>query len=525
MRAHLTGVAAAILLTVPGATAQTPPPPPAPTLSNPTLAAIWGEGMDRSRVAALAQVLLDSLGPRLTGTPQSKAASDWVVGTYRSWGIDARAEQYGTWRGWRRGITHLDLVAPRVRSLEATMLGYSPGTSGPLTGQVVLIPHLIGPAALTAFLPTVRGKFVMLTAPESSCRPSSSWEEWADSTSLARRKVIADSTRADWVDRARSTGATTVLEVAKMLEDAGAAGVLSSYWSQGWGVDKVFQASTETIPQVQLSCEDYGLIWRLAANGQGPVVRLEAEAELLGDVPVANTIGMIRGREKPDEYVMLSAHFDSWDGGSGATDNGTGTVMMMEVMRILKQVYPNPKRTILVGHWNGEEQGLNGSSAFAADHPEILARLQVLLNQDDGTGGIDRLTMEGLVGPGPYFKKWMDQIPQELDGKVTLVDPGTPGRGGTDNFSFVCNGAPGFGLNSAGWDYGTYTWHTNRDTYDKIGFEELRRNATLAAMLAYLASEEPEKIPLAKRDLPMDNRSDQPGTWPVCGTPDRSFVR
>ena len=103
-------------------------------------------------------------------------------------------------------------------------------------------------------------------------------------------------------------------------------------------------------PHLDVSCEDYGLLWRLAENEQGPVVRLEAEAEFLGEVPVANTLGMIRGSERPDEYVMLSAHFDSWDGASGATDNGTGTVMMMETMRILRATYPRPRRTILVAH-------------------------------------------------------------------------------------------------------------------------------------------------------------------------------
>ena len=128
-----------------------------------------------------------------------------------------------------------------------------------------------------------------------------------------------------------------------MLEGAGAAGLLSSEWSRGWGVGKVFSAATQAIPQVDVSCEDYGLLWRLAVRGQGPVVRLEAEAEPLGEVPVANTVGVIRGGEFPDEYVLLSAHFDSWDSASGATDNGSGTALMMEAMRILRRVYPRPK--------------------------------------------------------------------------------------------------------------------------------------------------------------------------------------
>ena len=520
MRSTIVTVTAAFLLVAPKAWGQAPP-----SSSDPVLEAIWREGMEKSRVAELAQVLLDSLGPRLAGSPGSEAAANWVIDTYRSWGIEARGEPYGTWRGWRRGTSHVDLMEPRTRTLEATMLAWSPGTQGPVRGSVVALPHLTDTQDLTDFLAEVRGQFVLLTAPEPSCRPEDSWEQWAAPETLARRQVYLDSTRADWIDRALSTGVSSLGEIAEMLEDAGAAALLSSQWSRGWGVNKVFSARTQVIPQVDVSCEDYGLLWRLAVRGQGPVVRLDADAEPLGDVPVANTIGAIRGNQLPDEYVLLSAHFDSWDSASGATDNGSGTVLMMEAMRILQRVYPHPKRTILAGHWNGEEQGLNGSLAFAEDHPEIISGLQVLLNQDDGTGRIDRITMEGIVGAGAYFRTWLANIPEKLTRGITLIDPGTPGQGGTDNWSFICAGAPAFGLNSTSWDYGVYTWHTNRDTYDKLNAEDMRANATLIAMLAYLASEEPDRIPRTKRELPADARTGVPATWPECTDPDRSFVR
>ena len=520
MRSTTSIVIAACLLVAPAARAQDTPPS-----NDPVLEAIWREGTEQSRVAGLAQVLLDSLGPRLTGSPGSEAAANWVIDSYRTWGIEARSEPYGTWRGWRRGTSHLDMVEPRVRTLEATMLAWSLGTQGPVQGSVVALPRLASAQALTDFLAEVPGQFVLLTPPEPSCRPEDNWEEWATPDLLARHQLELDSTRADWIDRARSTGVSSLGEVAQMLEGAGAAGLFSSEWSRGWGVAKVFSARTQVIPHVDLSCEDYGLLWRLAVRGQGPVVRLEAEAEDLGEVPVANTIGVIPGSELPDEYVLLSAHFDSWDGASGATDNGTGTVLMMEVMRILRSVYPNPKRTILAGHWNGEEQGLNGSRAFADDHPEIVSGLQVLLNHDDGTGRIDRITMEGIVGAGAYFRSWIGNIPEDLTREITLVDPGAPGRGETDNWSFVCAGAPAFGLNSASWDYGVYTWHTNRDTYDKLVTDALSANATLIAMLAYLASEEPDRIPRTKRELPIDTATGEPAVWPECTNPDRSFVR
>src|SRR5207253_9632665 len=137
---------------------------------------------------------------------------------------------------------------------------------------------------------------------------------------------------------------------------------------------------------IVVSCEDYGLVARLARTGKSPRLRVNAESEMIGPAPVLSTIAELPGTDHPDEYVVLSAHFDSWDGSSGATDNGTGTLTMMEAMRILKQAYPKPKRTIRVGHWTGEEVGLVGSKAYREDHPEVLAGLQAVFNNDNGTG-------------------------------------------------------------------------------------------------------------------------------------------
>ena len=185
----------------------------------------------------------------------------------------------------------------------------------------------------------------------------------------------------------------------------------SGQGSGGWGVTEIFETYNTVAPAVTLACEDYGLVSRLAENKQTPVLELGLTADLLGEQPAFNTIGMIKGTEKPDEYVMLSAHFDSWDGGSGATDNGTGTMMAMEAMRILKLAYPKPKRTILVGHWASEEQGLNGSRAFTEDHPEVMKGLQALFNQDNGTGRVQSLAGAGLSAMGMHLKTWYGRLP------------------------------------------------------------------------------------------------------------------
>ena len=484
---------------------------------DPVLQQIWTEGQQNSQVVPLAQALLDSIGPRLTGSPGQQAAHEWAVSKYGEWGVPARNEQYGTWRSWRRGITHIDLLEPRVRTLEGTMLAWSPGTEGPVTAGVSVLPD----SGFEAWLPGVRGKFVLISFPQPTCRPDESWKEFATPESFARMEQEREAAIEAWERRVEATG-SSARELPKRLEEAGAVGILTSRWSSGWGVNKVFQARTETIPTLDLSCEDYGLLFRLAENDDHPLIRVEAEAEFLGEQPVFNTIAEIRGTEKPDEYVLLSAHFDSWDAGSGATDNGTGTITMMEAMRILKEVYPNPKRTILVGHWSGEEQGLNGSRAFAADHPEVVEGLQALFNQDNGTGRVVNISMQGLTGAGPFFEQWLERVPDEITQRIELRNPGAPGGGGSDYASFICAGAPAFSLSSLGWEYGTYTWHTNRDTFDKIAWDDLRDNATLTAMLAYLASEEPQRLPRDRATELVNPRTGEPMEWPTCQQPART---
>jgi hypothetical protein len=540
---------------------------------------IFRLGMDSSRVQSLAQIFLDSVGPRLTGSPGMKSASDWVIKTYNSWGVDARSEQYGTWRGWRRGTSHIDLMQPRVRSLEGTMLAWSPGTRGrPVTAEAIVLPKFADSTEFVKWLPQARGKIVLLSPEWPTCRPSEDWIRWSTPAARAAMDTAVGLMQREWaVDRDstklyRGTGYSLSLGTGSLgvrLEKAGVAGMITSRpklsgfrnpfpqaagaggggfgggnqpgggqsargggpaaskppaggggggfggggaaGSGGWGVIEIFETYNTTAPAVTLTCEDYGLLYRLAENRQRPRVKLDLDAQLLGEVPAFNTIGVIKGVEKPDEYVMLSAHFDSWDGSSGATDNGTGTLMAMEAMRILKLAYPNPKRTIMVGHWASEEQGLNGSRAFTEDHPEVMKGLQALFNQDNGTGRVQSVSAAGLSDIGRHLRAWYGKLPAFFTDSMsdnvvawTFNDRPTGNPGGTDGAVFACYGTPSFGLGAVSWNYGTYTWHTNRDTYDKVVFADLKHNATLAALLAYQASEDPEFIA----------REKSPGQWP-----------
>jgi hypothetical protein len=479
--------------------------------TDPVLKRMWTLGMDSSHTWDLAQTFFDSIGPRLTGTPQGTQASDWVIKTYKSWGIDARREQYGTWRGWRRGVSHIDLIKPRVRSLEAMTLGYSPNTGGKdIVAGTIILPMVQDSTEFVKWLPNAKGKFVLISAAYPTCRPEEEWAAQATPESKGRMDTTIVKLIGDWTTRIRNTGYPVTAgnptgNLGVRLEKGGAAGVivsnLASPTGGAWGTWTVYDTKNKTTPAIAMSCEDYGLLYRLTERKQGPQLRVNAQSESLGEVPVFNTLGTIRGSEKPNEYILLSAHFDSWDGSQGATDNGTGTIMMMEAMRILKQAYPHPKRTIMVGHWPGEEQGLNGSHAYAYDHPEIVRAIQAGFNQDNGTGRIQTTSGVGLPDGGAHMQAWLAKLPQEFQQQVRYTGVGAPATGGTDNASFDCYGAPVFGLGAVGWDYGSYTHHTNRDSFDKIVFDDLKSNATLAAMLAYLASEDPTFITRERTDL------------------------
>ncbi|HEY0896729.1 MAG TPA: M28 family peptidase, partial [Sphingobacteriaceae bacterium] len=305
---------------------------------DPIVESIVKEATENSQLEILAHELMDGIGPRLVGTPQMKKANDWAVAKYKGWGIEARNEKWGEWRGWERGVSHIDLVSPRVRSLEGMQLAWSPSTKGKaVTAEVIVLPDVADSVAFAKWLPQARGKFVMISMPQPTGRPDYNWKEFAKPESFEKMKKERETLTAAWRERMQKTGYNArTLPVA--LEKAGAAGIVASNWSAGFGVNKIFSAYTKKIPTVDISLEDYGLLYRLSESGQKPQISVRADSKEHGMVPVFNTIAEIKGSEKPDEYVVLSAHFDSWDGGTGATDNGTGTLTMMEAMRILKKI-------------------------------------------------------------------------------------------------------------------------------------------------------------------------------------------
>ncbi|OUR92627.1 peptidase M28 [Flavobacteriales bacterium 34_180_T64] len=483
------------------------------------------EANDNSQLERLAHELLDVVGPRLTGTPQKKHANDWLVAQYEKWGIAANNEQWGEWRGWERGVTHIDMVSPRLQTLKGTQLGWSPSTTKEgITAEVITIPTFLDAIEFEQWLPKVKGKIVLVSRQQPTGRPDYNWEEFATEASFKKMKKERDARKTEWYKNIKRTGYKNTTGIITALEKSGAVGIISSYWSGGFGANKVFTAKTKHVPSLDMNLEDYNMLYRLVDYGNKPQIRIVSESKELGTVPTFNTIAEIRGTETPKEYIILSAHLDSFDGSPGATDNGTGTILMMEVMRILKKMNPNPKRTILAGHWGAEEQGTNGSKAFVEDHPEIIKNIQVVFNQDNGTGRIVNLSGAGFMHSYEFLSRWLTEVPIDISKHIKTEFPGTPvrrGRGSSDNKSFLAADAVTFNLGALDWSYRDYTWHTNVDSYDKIVFDDVRSNVILTAILTYMACEDPNRASRQKAVLPLNPATGKRDLWPKPQSPTR----
>ncbi|MEC5157512.1 M20/M25/M40 family metallo-hydrolase [Chryseobacterium sp. MP_3.2] len=497
-------------------TAQTRPA----EVLNPTVQNFVTEVQNNSQLEAMAHELLDGIGPRLIGTPEMLASNNWTADKMRSWGVEAELQQFGTWKGWQRGITHVDMVYPRVKSLVATQLAWSPVTKKAVEAEVIIMPNVSSKADFDKWLPSAKGKVVLMAQYQNIGRSDEQIKEFATPELYEKLKAERAEAAKQFRDYVRNIGYDNNT-LPQALEEAGAAGIAISNWTGIMGANRIFGAKTKKIPMFDIDLEDYGMLYRMAENGKKPRIKIDTQSKFLPDAPSFNTIGLIKGKEKPNEYVILSAHLDSWDGAQGATDNGTGVLTMLETIRILKKYYPNNKRTIVVGLWGSEEQGLNGSRGFVSDNPEIIKGTQAVFNQDNGTGRVIDISGQGFVDSYNYIGRWLSAAPKNIKDQIKSTFPGMPGGGGSDHASFVAAGVPGFSLSALNWGYFGYTWHTTKDTFDKIVFDEVKNNVILTATLAYMASEDPEFTSREKRAMPL-NEKGEPMKWPEQKEPTRS---
>jgi len=300
------------------------------------------------------------------------------------------------------------------------------------------------------------------------------------------------------------------------FKSEGALGLLSAN-SVGHGIFTV-GGGTRTVapgtivPQVVIAREDYNRIARLIARGQSVAIEADIKNSFRNNPPMYNVIGEIPGADKADEIVMIGAHFDAWHASTGATDNAAGSAVMMEAMRILKASGVPLRRTVRIGLWNGEEQGLIGSRLYVAKHfggvrgpgpapaagqtaPTVPltadhAKFQAYFNVDNGTGAIRGVYAQSNPAMTPIFRQWMEPL---RDLGVAYVNPRNTGS--TDHVSFDTAGLPGFQFIQDEVEYNTFTHHTNLDTYDQLQPEDMRRNATIVATFAFLAANRPDLLP------------------------------
>ena len=245
------------------------------------------EANENSQLEILGQELMDGIGPRLVGTPQMKQAHDWAVKTYAKWGISAQNEAYGTWRGWERGITHIDMISPRVQTLKGTQLAWNPSTSKKgVTAEVVVLPMVEDSLAFARWLPTVKVKLVMVSKLEATGRPDYNWKEFATEASFEKMKEKRAAANKVWRQNMRNTGYTS-RTIHQAIEEAGAVGIISSYWSKGFGVSKIFSARTKKIPTVDLEMEDYSMVYRLAVRGEKPQLTIVAQSKELSLIHIS----------------------------------------------------------------------------------------------------------------------------------------------------------------------------------------------------------------------------------------------
>jgi carboxypeptidase Q len=512
------GIAVAMLLTL---SVVLPAAAQAPSQSD--LDAIYkikDQGFNHSQVMDIMSYLSDVYGPRLTNSPNVKAAAEWTTSKLKEWEVaNVHLESWGPFgRGWSNEKFSAQMIAPRPFILIAYPKAWTPGTEGPVTADAVLVPIQNADdltKAETQFKGQLKGKFV-LTAPmqDVAAHFEADAHRYTDAelADLASQQIPG--ARNATPDRIAQFLAQRELntKVQKFLVDEGIAGWLEPSPHDDGTVTVQSGGSRDakdpaTPPRIVLASEHYGRIYRLLQKKIQVTLQIDDENKFYDDdLNSFNIIGEIPGSDKAkaDEVVMIGGHFDSWHAGTGATDNGAGSAVMLEAMRILKASGLKMRRTVRIGLWTGEEEGLLGSRAYVKDHfgdPATMqlkpeqAKLDAYYNIDNGTGKIRGVYLQGNEAVAPLFTEWMK--PFNNLGMNTLTIRNT---GGTDHLSFNSVGIPGFQFIQDEVDYESRTHHTNMDLYERIQEPDMKQIAVIVASFVYMTANREEMIP--RKPLP-----------------------
>lgn len=476
------------------------------------------EATEHSQVMRTLHMLTDRYGPRLTASPNHEAAARWAADQMTKWGL--RNAHLEPWKfghpGWLNERASGFLVAPVKENLKFEVLGWTPSTNGVLTGQLVQLapPPTPGKDELIAWMEANKSKVrdrIVLMGKAAVVRvgfaPSSKRLEDAD---LRARFDAVNPTPPNFPNRAAAPpeGKLSANQVNELIDPwlvANGALVRVNDAGREHGQIRAFANRTydvaKAVPTVVLRNEDFGRIERLMADGEDVRLQFDIVNHVYPNGNEAyNVVAEIPGSDRAGEVVMLGGHLDSWHAATGATDNAIGCSMMMEAVRLLQTLGLKPRRTIRIALWSGEEQGLLGSQAYVKEHfgtfedpkPEY-ANLGGYFNIDSGTG---RVRGAGVFGPPTAAAVLRAALaPFEDLGVVGAAASKSRNVGGTDSTSFNAAGLPGIGLNQDPIEYGTHTWHTNLDTFERIVPEDAVKSAIVIAAAVWHVANREEMLP------------------------------